>query len=373
MKMIHTFRILFLSTVLGLALFAGCKKDDPDEPEDSFDRGAMLSNYADNVIIPRYTAFRQDMEALETAANTFTAAPTVGGLSNLRADWESAYLSWQRCSMFEFGPAATVVLRSTCNTFPTDTSDINNNVATGSWVLDAASNIDAVGLPALDYLLHGIGNSDVAIVAKYNSDANAEGRKDYLLALIGQMKTKIDQVSNQWSAGYRGTFVSSSGTDIGSSLSLMVNDLNFDYELIKNAKIGIPLGIQTLDIPRPEYTEAFYAGISKDLALESLRANRDAYRGMSESGSNGTGIDDYLIFLGAQHSNGTLHDSIMNQFASSDQALSAVADPLSESIVNAPSSVDNAHTKIQQHVVLYKTDLASALGVLITYADGDGD
>lgn len=371
--MIHTFRYLSLLFLAGIVLLAGCKKDDPDEPEDSFDRGAMLANYADNVIIPRYTAFQQDMEALEISANAFATTPDVDRLVALRAEWESAYLSWQRCAMFEFGPAANVVLRSTCNTFPTDTSDIHNNITTGSWVLGSASNIDAIGLPALDYLLHGIGDTDAAIVAKYDSDPYADNRVEYLLALIDQMKTKIDQVANQWSSGYRGTFVSSSGTDIGSSLSLMVNDLNFDYELIKNAKIGIPLGVQTLGIARPEYTEAFYSGISKDLALESLRANRDVYRGMSESGNNGTGLDDYLIFLGAQHTNGTLHEAITNQFSASDQALSAVADPLSESIVNTPSVVENAHTKIQQHVVLYKTDMASALGVLITYADGDGD
>ena len=77
--------------------------------------------------------------------------------------------------------------------------------------------------------------------------------------------------------------------------------------------------------------------------------------------------------FGVQHTNGSLNDAILNQFAASDQALSAVPDPLSESIENDPSTVENAHTKIQQHVVLYKTDMASAMGVLITYADGDGD
>ena len=153
----------------------------------------------------------------------------------------------------------------------------------------------------------------------------------------------------------------------------MVNDLNFDYELIKNAKIGIPLGVQTLGIARPEYTEAYYAGISKALALENLRASRDVYRGRSLSGNDGIGIDDFLEFLGAQHTNGTLHAAIMDQFAESESALSAVPDPLAQSIVDAPGLVETAHSELQQHVVLYKTDMASALSVLITYASGDGD
>lgn len=361
--------LLVLATLVAVA----CKKDDPEELQDEFDRGSMLANYADNVIVPRYEAFQANINTLNVSANAFVNVPEATTLADLRNDWEAAYLSWQRCSMFEFGPAAGVVLRSTCNTFPTDTNDIANNISSGNWVLDAASNIDAIGFPALDYLLYGAASNESEIVELYSNGPNANNRKDYLLALVAQMKGKIDQVVNQWNGGYRSTFVSSTGTDIGSSLSLIVNDLNFDYELIKNAKIGIPLGVQTLGIARPEYTEAHYAGISKALALENLRASRDVYRGRSLSGNNGVGIDNYLEFLGAQHTNGTLHAAIMEQFAESETALSTVPDPLAQSIVDSPGLVETAYSELQQHVVLYKTDMTSALGVLITYADGDGD
>ena len=37
------------------------------------------------------------------------------------------------------------------------------------------------------------------------------------------------------------------------------------------------------------------------------------------------------------------------------------------------TQVDNAYEKLQQLVPLLKVDLTSALGVLITYADNDGD
>lgn len=78
----------------------------------------MLANYADNVIVPRYADFQEKVATMDATADAFTTSPDVATLSDLRSDWEAAYLSWQRCSMFEFGPASAVVLRSTCNTFP---------------------------------------------------------------------------------------------------------------------------------------------------------------------------------------------------------------------------------------------------------------
>jgi len=38
-----------------------------------------------------------------------------------------------------------------------------------------------------------------------------------------------------------------------------------------------------------------------------------------------------------------------------------------------PSVVDAAYVELQKQVVLFKTDMPSSLGVLITYQDNDGD
>lgn len=361
-----------------LALFAvlttACKKDDKDPDQDSsFDRAAMRAHYADDIILPAYLDFQSEMAEVMISAGAFVETPNAENLNALRDDWKDAYKSWQSCSMFEFGPAADVVLRSTCNTFPTDTAQIQNNINAGSWQLGTAANIPAAGLPAIDYLLYGLAASDEGIVELYATAPGFQSRGEYLLDVVAQMNTKITSVVNQWNGGYATSFKQKSGTDIGSALSLMVNDLNFDYELIKNAKIGIPLGIQTLGIARPNYVEAYYSGMSKTLALESLRASRRVYLGQNLAGVNGLGMDDLLLFLDAQHTNGTLHSAIMNQFSASETALEAINDPLSASIVDSPEVVETAYNKLQQHVVLFKTDMASSFGVLITYADGDGD
>ena len=72
---------------IGLLIVA-CSKDNGNEnlppANNNFDRGAMLVNWADNIIVPAYTSFKTEAENLNTAATVFAnepgavAAPTAG-------------------------------------------------------------------------------------------------------------------------------------------------------------------------------------------------------------------------------------------------------------------------------------------------------
>ena len=127
-------------------------------------------------------------------------------------------------------------------------------------------------------------------------------------------------------------------------------------------------------IPVPEKVEAYYANdMSVALALANIEALENLYLGRAKDGTDGIGLDEYLIELEAQHGQGLLATAIRDQFASIKMALQAIDEPLSEAVINNPTPVDAAYTEIQKMVVLIKTDLPSALGVLITYQDNDGD
>ena len=73
------------------------------------------------------------------------------------------------------------------------------------------------------------------------------------------MVNELSNVRSSWTS-YKGTFVASTGTETTSAFSLLINEFNKDYELSKNAKLGIPLGKQSLGIQLPEYIEARYSG-----------------------------------------------------------------------------------------------------------------
>lgn len=369
-------RYILSMTVIAV-LFSNCrckKKATEEIAEDVFDKPGMLSNYADQLIIPNFVMAKQALDSFALAYTDFKQTKTVANLLVVRQKFIRAYTAFQYISAFEFGPSETELMRSNCNTYPCDTVQIKANISTGVYNLNVVSNIDAKGFPAIDYLLYGKSSSDADIVTLFDTDAHAANRLNYVSNCVADMQTKLNTVVSVWNSSYKTTFMSSKGSEIGSSLGLLVNQLNFEIDLLKNGKIGIPLGKKSLEVALPEKCEAYYAQhYSVALAMHCLQNIENIYLGRSIHGADGLGLDDYLEALKAQHTFGTLNAAIKNQFALAKAKLALVPEPLSQAVVVNPATVDAAYVEIVKLLVLLKTDAPSVLGIIITYQDGDGD
>jgi predicted lipoprotein len=186
----------------------------------------------------------------------------------------------------------------------------------------------------------------------------------------------VNTLYQAWNPAYGNyitTFKISTGSDVGSSISMLINQLTFDLEIIKNAKLAIPLGKKTLGSPLPEKCEAYYSRVSVELMKKNLNNLYNTYAGIDVNGANKDGFDDYLEFLSIDFNGTKLHLAINNQFNLALNKLNEVPDPLSQSILSQNAKVEAAYIEIQKLVVLLKNDLASALGIQITYQDSDGD
>src|SRR6187549_3746634 len=58
----------------------------------------MLTNYADNIIIPAYTDLQAKLDLLETSINAFLAAPSDATQQPLKASFKNAYLAYENIS-----------------------------------------------------------------------------------------------------------------------------------------------------------------------------------------------------------------------------------------------------------------------------------
>ncbi|TLP81882.1 imelysin family protein [Maribacter sp. ACAM166] len=300
-----------MKRILGMALFISlvwaCSSDNeevvvpptdgtPEEPTAvNFERGPMLTNWADNIIIPSYEAFSVQMSALTTSFETFKVDATTTNLVAFREAWLSAYIGWQHVSMFEIGPAESVDFRFSMNTYPTNTDNIDNHVASGMYDLSLSSNRSSKGFPALDYLINGLGENDDAIISKYTSE-----EKDALLAyteaVLADMSSLTVEVVADWKGSYRDTFVSNDGSSATASVDRFVNDYIFYFEkFLRAGKMGIPLGVFS-GSPLPENVEAFHKGdVSKILFLEGLQAMQDFFNGRHFASSTiGESLASYL-------------------------------------------------------------------------------
>lgn len=371
--------ILLLILLCGSTFFASCKKKGgatDTDPDASFDKVGMLNNIGLNVIIPAYADFKIAVDSLHYYKDTFIANPTLTTLVALQNSFLQTYIKYQWISTFEFGPADSELLRANFNTFPCDTLQINSKIAANDMNLGTVADLDAKGLPALDFLLFRSNQNNDHILSRFTSDISAAYAKDYLSTLINELKSKTDIVNDAWSTtggNYLTSFKNSIGRDVGSSTGLLINQLNFDLELLKNAKIGIPLGKKTAGAILPEKVEAYYSTQSLALVIEHIKSLENIYLGRSTQNVDGIGIDDYLVHLQAPHASGSLNNAIKNKFIAVNTKLAAITGPLSQAILNDPTAVDLAYSEILQLVVLLKVDVPAATGILITYADTDGD
>jgi predicted lipoprotein len=343
---------------IGFLLVVSCGKDKDQTPE--FDKGEMLAQIADNVILPAYQGFSVEVTALEASLNAFHATPTAENLQVLRDQWKNTARSWQHVKLFNFGPAMDYALKTSVGIFPCDTALIQSNITAGSYDLNAATNASAAGLFALDYLLFQ-GNT-------LSASQNNANYRAYCLAVTQKIKSEVSNVLNAWGS-FRSTFIASTGNESTSMFSMLVNDYCQDYEEAKTAKLGIPIGKYSLDILQPQYIEARYSGFSLDLLYESMTVLRDVYRGIGPNGVNGVGFDDYLIALDKS----TLDQNIVNNYNSILSDISSFSGTLETEMQNNLPALNALFTKISNQVIALKTDMTAAFGVLITYQDNDGD
>ncbi|GAA4460433.1 imelysin family protein [Nemorincola caseinilytica] len=356
---------------------AGCNKDKDKDNDTSvdFDRAAMLTNYADNYVIPAYADMAGKLTTLRTKIDEFAAAPDTTKLIAARTAWKEAYLTWQGVEVLEFGPEASISLRDFLNIYPVSVTKVNTNITSGSYDLEQFGNKDAQGFPALDYLLNGLATTNSAIVALYTTDAKATGRKQYLQTVAAKMLAKITAVKDAW-GGYRGTFIAATSTSVTGSISLMTNAYVLYYErYVRSGKIGLPVGAMT-GTAAPELTEAYYTPtLSKDLAIAAMNSVAAFYEGIYYNGSNnGMGFKDYLAAIGTKDDNGTpMANVIATEMEEVRTALTTIPAPITTAVTTNRAEVLKLYDQMQQVVPLLKVDMVSAFGISITYTDNDGD
>jgi len=364
----------FLSIVFLLVLINACSYDRTDDPislVDNFDRGSMLTNLSDNIIIPSYESFAAKMTSMKDAGQAFTASPDQNSLEQFRATWLDAYKSWQRIEMFNIGKAEELQYSYYMNVYPLTISDVENNIINGGYDLNSVNNQDAQGFPALDYLLYGIADNDSALIAMYSTGSDASKYSNYVNAILNQMNSLTQEVLSHWKSSYRSTFINSKSNTATSSLNKLVNDFIFYYEKgLRANKIGIPAGIFSSS-PFPNKVEAFYRkDISKELVLDALQAVEDFFNGKHFNGnSTGESFKSYLLYLDRND----IYVSTRDQFNAARLEINNLSNNLYDQVITDNSKMTRAYDELQKAVVLLKVDMLQAFSINIDYVDADGD
>lgn len=364
--------VFFAGLVYACSSSSGGGNDDDDDVfVDNFDRGAMLTDIADNIIIPVMQDFADDMTALKTAGQNFTTTPDQTNLDALRSAWYNAYKTWQYAEMFNIGRAEELQYSFYMNVYPLTVADVENNIANGGYDLNAVNNQDAQGFAAIDYLLYGVATNDTDILAKFTTDANAMGYRNYVTDVLNQMDSLTQDVLNSWLGTYRSTFISSTDNTATSSLNKLANDFIFYYEKgLRANKVGIPAGVFS-STPLADRVEALYRrDISKELATIALQAVEDFFNGKQYNGSTtGESFRTYLSYL----QRNDIATSITTQINTAQTQLNGLNDSFFQQVNTDNTQMLLTYDELQKVVVFIKVDMLQAFNVNVDFVDADGD
>jgi predicted lipoprotein len=370
--------LLFLFTAILWACGSDNTIDVPNPVDEGKDRKLVLTHLADNIIIPAYANFKTKFDVMLSKSDAFIAKPEAATLVEFRVAWVDAYTEWQKVELFDFGPGEKQTIRNFFNIYPASEKGINDNIADPTANLEVPASYAQQGFPALDYLLNGVGKNDAEIIAYYKTATDAAKRLAYIKRITTRMNTLLTKVMTDWSGTYREMFISKTGLDVGSSMSLMTNGLVLHYErFIRSGKFGIPSGAMLNGLISPEKVEAFY---KKDLSLTLAKTAHQAYVDFfngkgTNSGAEGPSFKTYINALNAKDSatGKTLSELINTQLEVVKSKLVLLKPSLYEEIKTNNTVMTNVYTEMQKVVRMLKVDMTSAMSITITYTDNDGD
>lgn len=368
------FTILPFLLAMIVSISACNKPDDGPDSGENFDKTAMLTQYADSLIMPEYANLQDRLAELETASETFIQSADAGTQNAVLVAYSKAYAQYEHVAAFQFGPAESSVLDQFVNFsggldysfvtageltgFSVDSSTIEQRCAGGAYDLTtlSRSSFYSQGFGALGYLYF----APNAISKLQGSSSRAQ----YIRALVARLKMLTDKVASDWTS-YRSTFIGNTQTNVGSPIGNIVNQLAYQLDVTKGPRVGWPYGKQSNGIVFATKCEGYYSGVSKTLAVENLKGLKNLYQGEIP----GKGLADYVVALNQQQ----LNSDLLAQFDLAIAKMEAVPAPLSNAFTANPAEVDAAYREVQKLLTMVKTDLASATAVQINFMDNDGD
>ncbi|UII19829.1 imelysin family protein [Fulvivirga ligni] len=364
--------LLMVAFLGALLTFSGCGDENSDET-DNFDRSLLLSQ-ASLEIVTGYEELANNTASLENSVTVFVATPNEDNLVSVQNAWKAARKSYKQVELFDFGPVEQLGIMTSFDSWPTNSANIESTLSTDQTIdVDYVKNLGAStkGFPAIEYLIFAEEQSNAELVDEFTNNQN---RKDFLAALATSLNNIAQQAFQAWtSAGsdYSATFIIADGKDVGSSTNVLANKFIQLIEVIKNNKVGIPLGKKSMGTPLPENVESPKAKISLDLIEVNLISLQTVFTGGSQP--TDMGFDDYLNAVGAQYDGESLSGVIENQIAKCLTDLEAIKSPLKEAVSDEVTEVDALYNDLQQLTIYVKTDMMSSLGLLVTFSDNDGD
>jgi predicted lipoprotein len=299
--------------------------------------------------------------ALEKAASELAAQPSPEALVVCRERWCSALLDWKRLYCFRSGPFVETSALYRAAFWPLRAQGLARTLS-GTAPIDDLSldrlGVDQKGLYALEYLLFGAeGGQDV--LPLLSGPSNARPRELVVAAARGVNKLArlgADKLGD--GKGYAVAFAAGGQDNLNRVVNQMLETVESNYEHLARV-----LGLAASGMLRSVEVEGWPSGQSHQIARTIFDQTGRLYARPGRPG-----LSELVRAKSAP-----MDDHLRAALAKMQEAAAALDAPLEQLVRRDRARLEAAAKAAKALEVALKVDLASALGVTLTFTSGDGD
>ncbi|GAB2797573.1 hypothetical protein GCM10027275_48830 [Rhabdobacter roseus] len=362
------YRLIFFW--LSVLTLTSCSKNVDPEPFSRSDRQRVLNSIGYTNISSGLLEFQITARGFNQYVDAYALDPTSPQkLNALREAWLRMAIAWKEIALFGLGPSAPSYI-------PTDVYTPINPTALERVISQNGAEIDAAyfetlnpthkGIVALEYLLFDPTATDLApIIASFTSPTTGSRRLAYLKLLSAHLQERATTSMYQWSSGGGDAisrFISADGMDQNSSLSLITAQFIRAVTVLKEERLGAPLGANHNGQVQPDLVDAKYSLESVALLQAELKGASKIFYGVPSPSQGGApGLRDLLDKMAAKTGDQLLGDAINARFQSIDYKIEPIRLPLKHLLVLNPATVNSLYKDLEELETLLKVDMVKYL------------
>lgn len=334
---------LVLSTTLSFA----CSDDAAVGA--AFDDRAILTDYADRVVVPTYQLLATRAQALSSAVEALATTTNEANLTAARQAWVAARVPWEQSEAHLFGPVSANGYDPAMDSWPVNRTDLQAVLASGNALTQAyvsALPEEQKGFHTLEYLLWGQDSQKPAA-------ALTARELEYARALAVELVQVTGELAASWTTGvrgdspFRGVFADAGLTgntsypSQGAAAQEILVGMSGICDEVANGKIADPY-----DAHDPDLVESQFSFNSELDFADNLRGVLGAYTGSAlAAGSSGRGL---AVFVAERDP--ALDQRLREELAAAIAAIGAIPRPFRNAITtpSAYPAIEAAQAAIRQ-------------------------
>lgn len=353
-----------LIITVGLMSVFCCNKNTSDNPQQEFNRSEMLSNIYTTSIAKFNTEFNKNTFVLDSLIRTFRTHNTLVELEKIRNVWKETISSWKKSEMYDFTFISKKNLHNSIDKWPVNKDFLDTRLADSTFYTDTLIEqlgSTVKGIHALEYILFRTNDNEVIQLLTYPKSHS------FVAAIASNLHFKSSELISLWKNSKQ-AYINNLSSDFEGSINQLVNNQLRMLESMVGQKLGKPMGKSnggSYDVDKLE------SGFSEE-SFQNLKDNFESLK-LSYYGNNSLGVKNMLTYQLLFYRKYELSIQMDLAFSKCKSLFENNNKSLKWLLTNNPNYLDSLYESLRELLILFKVDLSSALSVLLTFNDNDGD